>query len=64
MKPHLKKYHAEYWSSDIKPSGKMSRYLNKSERQRAKKEIQEEVEEEMPLVDEIMLAQFLAREDW
>ena len=73
MKPHLKKYHAEFWSSDIKPAGKMSRYINKSERQRAKREIREEVKdsnlvacdcylpecEERHLVDEIMLAQDL-----
>lgn len=62
MKPYLKKFHQEYNSSDIKPKGKISRWLNKSERQKAKKEINKTEEEYIDadsLSDEIMAIQSL-----
>jgi hypothetical protein len=64
MKPYLKKYHQEYNSSDIKPKGKISRWINKAERQKTKRAIQEEVKnppecEESSISDEIMAIQYL-----
>lgn len=43
MKQYRKKFHAEWWSSDIKPKGKMKRSIEGSNRTAAKEEIIDEL---------------------
>jgi len=62
MRDYKKKFHLEYMSSDIKPKGKMRRHIQKSVRQKGKKECTGDVKnlpecEEYSIVDEIMLVQ-------
>jgi hypothetical protein len=66
MKPYLRKFHEEYMSSDIKPSGKMSRAIQGSFRSKTKQDIKKEVKnlpdeddngEELSITEEIMLIQ-------
>jgi hypothetical protein len=66
VKPYLRKFHEEYMSSDIKPSGKMSRAIEGSVRSKTKQDIKKEVKnlpdeddngEELSLGEEIMLIQ-------
>lgn len=45
MQEHKKKFQAEYMSSDIKPKGKILRWIQKSFRQKNKKAIDKEVKE-------------------
>jgi hypothetical protein len=65
MRDYKKKFQLEYMSSDIKPRGKLRRHIQKSVRQKGKKECTGEVKnlpecEESSMCEEIMLAQFLA----
>ena len=43
-KAYKQKFHAEYWSSDIKPKGKIRRKVEGSNRMRAKQSIKNEVD--------------------
>jgi hypothetical protein len=61
VKPYLKKYYLEWNSSDVKPTGRTSRSIQKSFRQKNKKEIMDlEEPKESPegdLSEEIMAIQ-------